>query len=225
MKKSYLLLIWLIAANSALAQKVSVLGDSYSTYKDYVTPDTNIVWYPNDNKPNDVKNLEDTWVYKFINDNGFKLEKNNSFSGSTICSTGYRKEDYSQRSFVKRMKNLGKPDIVIIFGATNDSWCGAPIGEYEYKHLNKKKLYAFRPAMAKLCKYMKRKYRKKHLFFVLNSELKDEINESVRTITDKYGIQRIELHDIDKQAGHPSIKGMNTIVQQLNEAILPVVRK
>jgi hypothetical protein len=34
-----------------------------------------------------------------------------------------------------------------------------------------------------------------------------------------YNIQLIELHDIDKQNGHPSISGMNSICNQLLEAI------
>mgnify|MGYP000294813429 CR=1 FL=1 len=46
---------------------------------------------------------------------GRLLEKNNSFSGSTICNTGYSKEDYTFCSFITRMKNLGSPDMILIF--------------------------------------------------------------------------------------------------------------
>jgi len=34
-----------------------------------------------------------------------------------------------------------------------------------------------------------------------------------------YGVQLIELHDIEKQNGHPSISGMKAICDQLLEAI------
>ena len=34
-----------------------------------------------------------------------------------------------------------------------------------------------------------------------------------------YGVQLIELHDIEKQNGHPSISGMKSICEQLLEAI------
>lgn len=225
MKRILSLLVFVLALQTVLAQKVSVLGDSYSTFKGYVTPDTNALWYPFDPARNNVQKLEQSWVYKFVNENGFTLEKNNSFSGSTISNTGYNKEDYTSRSFTTRMSNLGNPDIIIIFGATNDSWAGSPIGEYKYKKINKQDLYSFRPAMAYMCKYMKSHYKKSKIYFVLNSELKEEINESAKTILKRYGIPCIELHDIEKQDGHPSIKGMQSIVDQLNEYILPEIKK
>ncbi|MBQ7020208.1 MAG: hypothetical protein IJN30_04330 [Bacteroidales bacterium] len=34
-----------------------------------------------------------------------------------------------------------------------------------------------------------------------------------------YNVQLIELHDIEKQNGHPSISGMKSICEQLLEAI------
>lgn len=220
----FLLLVLTLSGVEAQKVKVSVLGDSYSTFKGYVTPDTNELWYPLDWDGNDVHQLEQSWVYKFVNENGFTLELNNSYSGSTISNTGYNKEDYTYRSFTTRMNNLGKPDIIIIFGATNDSWAGSPIGDYKYKKIKKQDLYAFRPAMAYMCRYMKKHYKKSKIFFVLNSELKDEINESAKTILDHYGLPCIALHDIEKQDGHPSVKGMQSIVDQLNAFILPKIK-
>ena len=45
--------------------------------------------------------------------------------------------------------------------------------------------------------------------------LKEEFNESVRAICNHYNIDCIELHDIDKKSGHPSIKGMEQISEQI----------
>ena len=219
MRKLFTLLLLVLAFSCTTAQKVSILGDSYSTFKGYVTPDTNEIWYPLDWDRNDVHELKQTWVYQFIKRYGYTLERNNSYSGSTICNTGYNKEDYTYRSFITRMDNLGNPDIIIIFGATNDSWANSPIGEYKYKKFTKEDLYAFRPAMAYMCKYMKKHYKKAKIFFVLNSELKEDINESVKTILKKYKIPCIELHDIEKQDGHPSIRGMQSIVDQVGKEV------
>ena len=58
--------------------------------------------------------------HKFIKENNYRLCVNNSFSGATICNTGYNQADYSDRSFITRMDKLGCPDIIFIFGATND---------------------------------------------------------------------------------------------------------
>lgn len=132
----YLLLFLVFASGSAFAQqKVSILGDSYSTFYGYVTPDTDICWYgvPGEKRENDVRKVEETWWHHFINNHNYQLEINNSYSGATICNTGYEKADYSDRSFITRMNSLGKPDVIFIFGGTNDSWAGVPIGEYKYE--------------------------------------------------------------------------------------------
>lgn len=202
---------------TAQVKTVSILGDSYSTFEGYLEPDTNFVWYFDTRPRNNtnVTNVEQTWWYIYLKQKGYRLEKNNSFSGSTICNTGYNREDYSRRSFLARMDNLGCPDIILIFGATNDSWANAPIGEYKYEGWTRQDLYSFRPALAKLLDHMTHRYLNTEIRFILNSELKAEINESVLTICKHYGVEVVTLHDIAKQGGHPSIEGMKEIARQL----------
>lgn len=199
--------------------KVTIFGDSYSTYEGYLTPDTNEVWYfapgPRKQKNNDVSRVEETWWWQVIDRMGWKLERNNSYSGSTVCCTGYNKDDYTPRAFITRMPNLGEPDIILICAATNDSWCGAPVGEYKYGEWTKEELYSFRPAMAKLCWGLKANYPTARILFMLNSELKEETNESIRTILKHYNIPLLELKNVDKQAGHPSVAGMKSIADQV----------
>lgn len=197
-------------------RSISILGDSYSTYQDYLQPDSNETWYPTQQvAQNNVRSVEQTWWHMLLTDYGMQLCKNNSYSGSTICTTGYRKADYTPRAFTTRMKDLGCPDMILIFGATNDSWAGSPIGEYKYGNWTKDDLKQFRPAMAYMLDYMKKRYVNVKICFILNSELKDVINESARTICRYYDVDIIELHDIDKQAGHPSIAGMKSIANQV----------
>ncbi|MCR4582279.1 MAG: SGNH/GDSL hydrolase family protein, partial [Prevotella sp.] len=57
------------------------------------------------------------------------------------------------------------------------------------------------------------------IYFLLNSELSAEINESAKTICSHYGVTCIELHDIDKISGHPSVKGMRAIADQVKAAV------
>lgn len=195
---------------------VAILGDSYSTYEKYVSPDTNLVWYhAPKHDSTDLNHVSQTWWHKFIKDNGYKLGVNNSYSGATICYTGYRGEDYKLRSFVNRHDDLGNPDVIFIFGGTNDSWAGAPIGEYKYSDWTDEELYSFRPAMSCLLDKMINRYPNVEIYFLLNDGLKDEINESVKTVCGHYGIDCIELKDIDKQNGHPTIKGMSQIADQV----------
>ena len=39
----------------------SILGDSYSTFKGYLTPENAAIWYPREQGDNDVVNVEETW--------------------------------------------------------------------------------------------------------------------------------------------------------------------
>lgn len=212
----------LLSCMSAGAQtkSVSVLGDSYSTFEGAI-PEGNAIWYFKQNNPNqtDVNRVEQTWWSLLIAEKGWQLEMNNSYSGSTICNTGYNQVDYSDRSFTKRMDNLGHPDIILIFGATNDSWANSPIGDYKYEDITTDDLWSFRPAMAKMLAWMKENYAQAELYFLLNDGLKDDINTSVKTICNYYGVKCIELQAIDKKAGHPSIKGMQQIAEQVAQAI------
>lgn len=205
-------------AQRAYRQSVSILGDSYSTFEGYITPESNLTWYFLDHrqKENDVIAVEQTWWHQLLKKNGWKLCMNNSYSGSTISSSGYGKADYSDRSFVTRANNLGNPDMIFIFGATNDSWVPSPIGEYKYSGWTKEDLKDFRPSLARLLDYMQKRYVGVKLYFILNSELSDAITASVFTICDRYGVPVIALHDIEKKAGHPSIAGMKAIADQVD---------
>ncbi len=222
-RKTFLLsLLLLLTGSIGMAQSlksISILGDSYSTFEGYLTPDTNAVWYRTVSPRNDVASVDQMWWHLFIKENGYRLCRNNSFSGSTICNTGYRKEDYSDRSFITRMTNLGSPDVIFILGATNDSWAQSPIGEYKYSNWTKQELYSFRPAMAYMLHHIKQRYINVDVYFVLNNELSNEINESVETICNHYGIDCIVLNDIHKIKGHPSIKGMRQIADQIKTFI------
>jgi hypothetical protein len=222
MKKtlSLLCLLFVCVLAGAQTKSVSVLGDSYSTFEGAI-PKGNAIWYFKRNNPNqtDVNRVEQTWWSLLIADKGWKLEMNESYSGSTICNTGYNKDDYSDRSFTKRMVNLGNPDIIFIFGATNDSWAHSPIGDYKYDDITTDDLWSFRPAMAKMLAWMKEHYAQSDIYFLLNDGLSDDINTSVKTICEHYGVKCIELQQIDKMAGHPSVKGMQQIAKQVAEVM------
>ena len=220
MKKITLTILAVLMAGIAVAQTkaVSILGDSYSTYEDFVTPATNELWYyaKNSDQKTDVKDVRQTWWHQLIKENGWRLAVNNSYSGATISYTGYDGNDYSPRSFNTRMDNLGQPDIIFIFGATNDSWAGSPIGDFKYEDIKKADLYEFRPALAHMLRWMTDRYVNTEIYFILNTELKDEINTSVKTICEHYGVSVITLTEVDKISGHLSVKGMRQIADQVN---------
>lgn len=199
--------------------KVSILGDSYSTYGGYVSPESNLCWYNGtDRKPgvdNDVDSVAQTWWYQLIENNGMLLERNNSYSGSTVSTSGYRHEDYSDRAFIFRLGNLGNPDLIIVLSGTNDSWAKSPIGDFKYEGWTKEDLANFRPAFAYMMHNLKALYPNAKILNVVNSELSDDITSSQAKICELYGITSIQLTDIDKQRGHPSQAGMKAIAEQI----------
>ena len=215
------LLLGAAGIHAQVRQTVAILGDSYSTFEGYIYPDTNESWYfvKNNPKQTDLNDVRDTWWWRVVKEGGYKLGVNNSYSGATICYTGYNDADYSPRSFITRLPQLGTPDIILIFGLTNYSWAGAQMGEYKYGDWKRADLYFFRPAMAKLLDDAQKRYPNARLLFLLNSELRDEVNSSVRTICKHYGVSLLELKDVDELAGHPTVKGMESIARQVLKAL------
>lgn len=220
--KKYLLFILLFTSTmTSFAQRVSILGDSYSTFEDFMTPSTNELWYYAKNAPSktDVNRVQDTWWWQFIHDNGYTLCVNNSYSGATIGYQGYDQNDYSARSFLKRVYNIGDPDILFIFGGTNDSWANEPVGEYKWADWTYGDYYTFRPALASLLNWVTLHHPNMPVYFLINSELREDITESCKTICDHYGVTYIQLHDIDKRQGHPTAKGMKAIAEQVKAVV------
>ena len=73
--------------------------------------------------------------------------------------------------------------------------------------------------MAAMCDGLKKRYPNVDIYFIMNCDLTETITTSCRTICNHYGIPMIELHDVDKINGHPSIKGMKTIAEQVGAAV------
>lgn len=223
MKKNLLLLlVALITVFSSLAEGgkpvVSILGDSYSTFEGYI-PAGNEPWYfaRRQEKRTDVSNVRETWWWQLINEGGYILGSNESYSGSTICYTGYRGEDYRDRSFITRLPRIAPSDILLIFGGTNDSWANVPLGEYVSKAPTLGHLYEFRPALGRLLSDAKDRFPGTRIVFILNTELKEDINKSVEELCRRNGVELLKLKDIEKISSHPSVSGMKAIKEQLLE--------
>ena len=226
MKKSYILAILLLLLPMQIMSQVrptiAVLGDSYSTFEGF-NPKGNAVWYFNPARKDmtDVTCVEQTWWWQVIKEGGYKRGVIDAYSGATICNRGYRGEDYTDRSFITRVPNLGNPDITLICGATNDSWANVKMGNYQYADWQRNNLFQFRPGMAKMLNDICLYYPNVKVYFVLNDGLSNDINTSVEKVCQHYHVPIIKLKNIDKKTGHPSVKGMKSIAKQ----VLKVLKK
>ena len=223
MKRVFFTAIALLSLLPLCAQTTfSVLGDSYSTFEGLVKPWWAAVWYSPQSQEkfgNDVVTPEQTWWSKLDATDEFALDTNASWSGSTVCNRGYDGKDYSDQAFISRVHNIGNPDILLIFGGTNDAWAKVPLGDYRYSGWIEEDFFTFRPAFAYLLDQLKSLYPEMKIYNILNSELDDEFNRSVDAICDHYAVPCIHLVDIEKQWGHPSSEGVDAIFSQVYEAI------
>lgn len=218
MRKLFTIASLLILTLSAAAQvKVSILGDSYSTFKGW-NPEGYAIWY-GPGRGNDVQKVEDTWWHRLIENNALELELNNSWSGSTICNTGHNGADYSDRSFVTRSTSLGdNPDIIYVFGGTNDDWVGAPLGDE-----NGTDLYSVRPAVKKMLRNIRSTYPDAVCLVIINTEMKADVEKSIVDACVAEDVPYVKLKAIDKQNGHPSVSGMEAIATQVWKATAPLL--
>lgn len=202
---------------------VFILGDSYSTFEGFIPEGYRTYYSSEGRKETDVNDVNQTWWKQVIDETGSTLLRNCSYSGTTICHTGYDGEDCSERSFVARMNKLikegyfkkNKIDTFFIFGGTNDNWAGSPVGKLKYRFWTKKDLYKALPAFCYLLKKVKANAEGARIVVILNSELKDEINTGYKAACDKYDTELIALENIDKSFGHPTILGMSQIKEQV----------
>lgn len=205
-------------------QRVSILGDSYSTFAGHVTPTSNACYYGEDtpawHEGQDVTVVEQTWWWKAICENeGFVLERNNSYSGSTIVNTPLEGMD-EQTSFIHRADSLGNPDIILVFGGTNDYWNNRlERGKFQYTDWTEDDIKQFRPGTAYLLHQLQTRYEKAQIYFILNDQLED-IGEDICHICAYYHIPVIRPEGIDKcPDGHPTVAGMQTIADAVKEAL------
>lgn len=201
---------------------VFILGDSYSTFEGFI-PEGYDTYYSAEGGETDVRDVKQTWWHQLLEETNSHLLLNSSFSGTTICNTGYDGADYTERSFIGRLDKRinanyfaeNTVDTFIIFGGTNDSWANAPIGELMYADWKKEDLFCVLPALGYLLHRVKTNIPEARVIFVLNTELKPEITENIKTACEKAGIEVVELENIDKMCGHPTIAGMKQIKEQI----------
>jgi len=204
-----------------------IFGDSYSTFAGYI-PKGYAVYYSEAERPEtDVRHVEETWWHGLCADLSLNLVRNDSWSGSTLCNTGYGGDCSRINSFIYRLETLeadgffteNKIDTVFIFGCTNDSWANAPLGELKLNAAEREDLFSVCPAIGYFIGRLREILPDGNIIFMVNTELKPQIGEAVKAASAYYGTSYIPLEYIDKRCGHPTIQGMQDIAEQV-EAFL-----
>lgn len=102
--------------NSYVGKKFAIIGDSISTYQDYI-PEGYASFYPYPTA--DVNDVNQTWWMQAINQLGGNLFINNSYSGSCV-STGGSSAGTNDTRLSKLKVGNEQPDVIIIYMGSND---------------------------------------------------------------------------------------------------------
>ena len=112
--------------------KLSILGDSISTFDGYIPTDYNI-FYPGSG---DIGTVEKTWWWQVMNATGMELNANASSSNTTITGDSLDTTGSAPGCSTKRMIDLTPgddgpaPDILIVFMGTNDFLRSVELGTF-----------------------------------------------------------------------------------------------
>ena len=203
---------------------VIIFGDSYSTYLGHIPQGYAVYYSGRRETPPDLEDVSQTWWHQVISEADGKLVQNNSWSGSTICYTGYGCTDRSKSSsFIYRLNKLAdegffkknKIDTVFVFGGTNDNWCQAPVGQLQFSDWTHDSLFFVLPAVCYFFKRLKEELPNSNIYCLINTNLRADITNGMKKACEHYGIKYITFDSIDKVNGHPTVKGMTDIKEQV----------
>ncbi|WLT35552.1 SGNH/GDSL hydrolase family protein [Lactiplantibacillus plantarum] len=210
--------------NPISGKTVSIVGDSYSAFTGWVPEGNNISY---NGTFNGVASFSDMWWFKVIQKFNMSLMLNESWSGSTICNTGYNASDATATSFLTRItkrygatNTLGqKPQVLFILGGLNDTWAKSPLGNAQYSDWTTDDLKTTLGAYSKMINDI--------LLYnpgieIINFEYADvsqEIRDGKALICEHFGVKNVPISVVDSLAGHPTTTGMQQIVDQIIAAL------
>ena len=207
--------------------KVLILGDSYSTFLGYV-PTGFDYWYSETIRPDHgVQTVDNTWWKKLMDSVDGELVLNSSWSGTTVCHTGWRGEDCRHKSFVARLDKLiaegffetNKIDTVIVYGGTNDYWSGAPFGETMHGEVPVEELYKFAPAVCYLLDKLREILPSGRIIYMANKFFRQNFIDTIRHATEASKSEMLIVPDVDLKDGHPTAVGMTQIKDAVYEIL------
>jgi hypothetical protein len=210
--------------SSVTLGNVLILGDSYSTFEGKI-PEGYSAYYSKKSKKFGVDSYRKTWWHILMERTDSKLLLNSSYSGTTLCHTGYDGADYSEISFAARLDNLiasgffenNVVDTLVILGGLNDYWASSPRGEIKHDGFTKEDLYSVYPAFAYILSRVNETSPETRIIYIAEEYLPDDMKADMREICTHYGAETMEIHEISKIDGHPDKDGMKAIAEQAVE--------
>lgn len=101
-------------------RKISVFGDSISTFEGAVPCENRIYYDARDSQNTGVASIGDTWWMQVIDALGGEFFTNASFSGSTVQGWGFPAASSAERAAQVDGANGDSPDDILVFIGIND---------------------------------------------------------------------------------------------------------
>ena len=224
----------------------SVIGNSISTYYDYIPSGYAIYYTADREKSNDIQ-VGDQWWMQLSRMSGLSFLANASWSGSRVAfdsSTLGGKAPFCSDARVAALGRAGNPDFIFILGGTND-WAHSaniPLGEYNTTGEFKDSL-SFRGAYSLLLHKLTTRYPKAHvvcLSILPRGEAATQVNgagwtqndgnASIQHIAEQFGQYYIDCSTIPFSSNwskymisgnlHPTADGFTLMAEHITDALL-----
>ena len=191
-----------LTSSSAVSSKkrVSLLGDSITTYQGYTSYPSNYE-YPKPASYPDFTSVTQTWWYQLIYNkmSNATLEVNSSYTGTQIQD--HASQGHPGYGFLQRYVDLGNPDIILINGGTNDISRDLPLGSLDFSIATEDlDTYQFAQAYDKLIRLITARYPSATVLVVMGDRYFDGAKsngapaaEIVREICSHYSIPYAEV--------------------------------
>ena len=218
--------------NKQTIGNLMVLGDSISTFEGYTYYEDHH-WYMDggrDDGTTDVTNVRQTYWNILLSNTRGKLVALQASSGSTICNTVGNGHYVKPNSFISRFENMindgffekNKVDTLIIYGGTNDSNRGSPIGELKYSDWTEEDLDNFAPAVCYLFDKIKTILPDTRVVVIVDTTLRYGVTDALFVAAGHYGFETVEIgSEIDMIRPHPTVLGMKQIEREIRKVMFP----
>ena len=208
--------------------RVGIMGDSISTFEGII-PSDHRPYYTNPPASGcDVDSWQKTyWGLLITNYWHCELDVNTSWSGSSVADG---KEGSVRTPFVdhSRLDLFKNPDVIILFGGTNDASAsnGIGLGEFNYDtpldKMNTTK--RFRDAYIYVIRYLQEKHPGVIIICIIGTHVTGEYGNSVETIAKHFSLPYVDFRG-DSQVtiysgSHPNAAGHAHKAQRIYEETL-----
>ena len=224
--------------------KVSIMGDSISTYTGYITYNES---YNDDNFGNkynsSIMSVEDTWWMGLLMDNNWTLDANESLGGSCVTKTDESSRHMSSDVRIERLSRNGDPDKIFVYGGTNDILSrDNPVPMGDINNLTYGRVDNFADAYYTMIKNMQKRYPNAQIICMVpfNSDwanvfpsidyAKNKVCEYIKSICNRENILCVDLRnaginsdtDLMDDSIHPNSSGMKKIKNFVEKGLNPV---